>query len=43
MKFPCPFVDNEPLSDAQEAKSLSDMLKLDGDDYHGVHTWKPKP
>ena len=36
----CPFVDDEPLSDAQEchkeAGSLSEMLQLVGDDHHDV-------
>lgn len=41
-RIPCPFVDDEPLSDAQEAESLSEMLQLDGDDYHDRHTGKPK-
>ena len=41
-RIPCPFVDDEPLSDAQEAESLSEMLELVGDDYHDVKTGKPK-
>lgn len=39
---PCPFFDDEPLSDAQEAESLSEMLELVGDDYHDVKTGRPK-
>lgn len=41
-KIPCPFVDDEPLSDAQEAESLSEMLELNGDDYHDVLTGQLK-
>jgi hypothetical protein len=41
-RFPCPFVDDETLSDAQEAETLSKMLKLIGDDYHDVRTGQPK-
>ncbi len=42
LPIPCPFVDDEPLSDAQEAESLSGMLELVGDDYHDVKTGQPK-
>jgi hypothetical protein len=41
-RIPCPFVDDEPLSDAQEAESLSEMLELNGDDYHDVLTGQLK-
>ncbi len=40
--IPCPFVDDEPLSDAQEAESLSEMLELVGDDYVDVNTGQTK-